>query len=400
MDVPGVARVYAMCLMDSKRQLFRQAALEKMASLDHLDETMEVTSPAGWVALLTLGAMLAAAILWSFYGQIPISVHGNGILIRGEAVAEVTAEAAGRIASLSKRPGDRVEVGEVVALIHQPELELRIENAREQLETLRRQSRELEADGERLVAQRLRQRTELEKKQEIQKRLVEAEVAAPATLLDIEAEIGRFDQALEQARHAERVRRAESSNRIDALRQQLGELQRELEARREVRSPYRGRVLELMAHPGILIAPGTRLLTLEEDEPINAVIYLPAAEGKKVHKGMPVRVSPATVKAEEYGQISGEVDRVSEYPVTPEGMNRVLSNEKLVQTLTAGGPRIEVVVSLHEDPETVSRFAWTSSAGPPLEVTAGTPCSASVLLDHRLPISYVLPIFKKALGRG
>ena len=57
---------------------------------------------------------------------------------------------------------------------------------------------------------------------------------------------------------------------------------------------------------------------------------------------MEVRVSPTTVKAEEYGFMIGKVTKVSEYPVTPEGLMRVLRNDSLAQTLASAGAPIEV----------------------------------------------------------
>jgi HlyD family secretion protein len=80
-------------------------------------------------------------------------------------------------------------------------------------------------------------------------------------------------------------------------------------------------------------------------------------------------------------------------------MVRVLRNDQLVQGLTGkGGPLLEVVVDLEEDPTTPSGFAWSSSQGPPTEVYTGTIADAQVIVERRKPISYVLPIFKDVTG--
>ena len=47
--------------MDAQR-LFRKAALEKLSSPERLDVMMKVTSPAAWLALAALGAILLVAI--------------------------------------------------------------------------------------------------------------------------------------------------------------------------------------------------------------------------------------------------------------------------------------------------------------------------------------------------
>jgi HlyD family secretion protein len=46
----------------SQNPLFRKAAIDKLSSPERLDVLMEVTSPAGWVALWTLGGVLVARV--------------------------------------------------------------------------------------------------------------------------------------------------------------------------------------------------------------------------------------------------------------------------------------------------------------------------------------------------
>lgn len=150
---------------------------------------------------------------------------------------------------------------------------------------------------------------------------------------------------------------------------------------------------------GDLVGAGSRLVTLEsEDAPITAMVYIPAAEGKKVRPGMEVYVSPTTVRAEEYGFMLGRVETASDYPVTPEGLRRVLRNQKLIAELTGESAPIEIRVTLIEDPETPSGFKWSSSEGPPMKVFSGTICSANVTVETKKPISYVLPLVRKTVG--
>src|SRR5205085_9288830 len=69
----------------------------------------------------------------------------------------------------------------------------------------------------------------------------------------------------------------------------------------EITSPYNGPILEVVASLGSVVPAGQRLMTLESlDAPLESVIYVNAGEGKKIRPGMEVRISPSTVKAEEY----------------------------------------------------------------------------------------------------
>ena len=64
--------------------LFRKAALDKVSSPDELDLLMRVTSPFGWLALLTMIAIVAVVGVWAFIGSIADLVRRR-TLFRGEA---------------------------------------------------------------------------------------------------------------------------------------------------------------------------------------------------------------------------------------------------------------------------------------------------------------------------
>ncbi len=381
--------------MDLQKRLFRKAALDKMASPERLDEMMEVTSPAGWLALVALGVALAGAVVWSVFGSIAIKVHGSGILIRGEAVRAVTAGSNGRLEEILIRSGDVVEQGDVVARVGRSDLVQELDQARAERRRLMVQDEEQTASDGSILAQLASQRRELKARVEDQEELIRKGAVTRGKLLSTKSQLAQIEQSIAQHKAAQTNRR----NRIAEVQDEIETLESRLASSSELRTPYSGRVLELGVNEGEMVAPGTRLLTLEALEgPIDAVVYIPAADGKKVEEGMEIRVSPSTVKAEEYGYIIGNVRRASVYPVTPEGMKRVLSNLKLADSLTGEGAKIEVTAFLIEDPATESGFRWSSSKGPPSEVYTGTLCTASVIVETKRPISYVLPILKKAVG--
>ncbi len=101
-----------------------------------------------------------------------------------------------------------------------------------------------------------------------------------------------------------------------------------------------------------------------------AVLFVPASAGKRVQPGMRVRISPSTVKREEYGSMLGKVAWAAEFPSTQRGMIRLLGNEALVQKLMEEGPPIQVNVALERDPRTPTGYRWSSSTGPNLRSAA------------------------------
>ena len=61
---------------------------------------------------------------------------------------------------------------------------------------------------------------------------------------------------------------------------------------------------------------------------------------------MEARISPSSVKPEEFGFIKGRVSYVSDFPDTPAALMRNFENEVLVRALTNGGPVTELHVEM------------------------------------------------------
>lgn len=60
--------------------MFRKEALDRLSSLEELDELMRVTTPRSWLALLALGSLLVVALIWGLFTTIPTSIAGRGSL--------------------------------------------------------------------------------------------------------------------------------------------------------------------------------------------------------------------------------------------------------------------------------------------------------------------------------
>jgi multidrug resistance efflux pump len=99
------------------RQIFRQEALDRLASPDRLDQLMPLTSPQGWIVLAGVGVLLLLALLWALMGSIAITVTGEGCLTRAGGVHSVTSPAFGTIAALPVVAGDEVKKGQLLARV-------------------------------------------------------------------------------------------------------------------------------------------------------------------------------------------------------------------------------------------------------------------------------------------
>lgn len=74
-------------------------------------------TPKGWLALLALGALIAAGVVWGFLGQIPETVTGKGYLLRSGGVQTVKSLIAGQIVEVHFDVGETVQENQVIARV-------------------------------------------------------------------------------------------------------------------------------------------------------------------------------------------------------------------------------------------------------------------------------------------
>lgn len=414
-----------------KREIFRSVALERLSSPEQLDQLMAVTTPRGWLLLVGVGALLATALVWGVLGSVPERIAGQGILTRSGGVLEVEAAADGKVTDVSVRVGDHVSQGQVIARIDRPDLVLRIQQARALVLELRGQHQQqqqfgatdVRLQGAALAQQREQLRAAIDAGKSSLAALNESVASdeeafgqglitrrellatmeerdqAEARVRQSESELVRLDAEWGQVRNQADKAGQESASALTEAERELKRLENELRTTGEVTSPYTGLVLEVMAEQGTMVTRGQPMLTVSLDgkavKGLEAIIYIPSVHGKKIKPGMDVQIAPNTVKKEEFGYLMGKVTYVSDFPVTPQGMARVLKNEHLVTALSGNDAPYQIHVDLLPDGDNVSTYRWTSSEGPPLRIQSGTMASAGVVVDRRKPILMVIPQLRR-----
>jgi len=417
--------------------LFRKVALERLSSPEQLDLLMPVTGPLAWLALLSGLILLSAAGYWGFKGQIDTRVEGQGILLKQESIHDVVTLASGRVEQLFIKVDDEVKEGQLIAVLSQPDLELQIREAENQLRLLETDLRLTQSYGSKTEQVRLRyiseqrksyeeaikadqQRLEFTQKQlQDRKKLFQEGLM---TTLQVQQVADEQERILQQIRDhqaqfanlsAQEVDLASQKekettsveSRISQEKERLRALKATRELQTQVISSTSGKVLELYASVGKVVQVGEPLLTAEvsvqDSDRLTAVLYFPPRDGKRVHTGMEAQISPSVAKPEEYGSLLGTVNQVSAFPASSRGMMRILQNSDLVTKLSSGGAPIMVYASLLTDTDTVSGYKWSSGAGPPLQIGSGTICSVGVVVDRQRPIDLVVPYLRKTLlGEG
>jgi HlyD family secretion protein len=414
-----------------ERSIFRKAALERLSSPEQLDYLMSITSPAAWLALSALAIILFLIVLWGFLGRIPDSVSGRGILIRGGAVYDVAAANDGFITQVLVKPGDQVTSGQVVATMSQAELDLKIKTQEAQLKVLQAQdadmsAREEKSDSAAIADYQKEEKAlvEAEKSYRVQIQANQTEYDNQQALLQkgltTQASVNKArdnlyavqlqlsdTQVKESQIRTEQIKltretqtqKNDRTKEINKTKLQLQEYIEQREAGVKVICRYSGRVIEKLVERGSPVSSKDRVITVEaENTPMQAVIYVPAGEGKKVLPDQEIQISPSTVKAEEYGFILGKVTSVSYFPSTPDGMKVVLRNEELVKEVSSKGAPIEVTADLYQDSSTKSGYKWSSSQGPPTGIFSGTLANAQIVVQRKPPVEFVIPKIKEIMG--
>ena len=411
--------------------IFRKVALERLSSPEQLDQLLRVTEPRGWLALGGLGAVIVASLGWAVFGSIPTEARGEGILLRRGGVSSLVAAEAGQVEELLVGVGDVIATGQVVARIRQEELLRQIQDSRDKLTDVRAEYRDLlrYAGEQRRLRERdlAQQRANLERsiralerevelareRVAVEQQLLADGLITKQTLLASEQRLNAAQDRLASARlerNGLELKRLEAEQEVDQqaatreaairdLELELRERQARLGETARVIAPRAGRVLELLVDRGDVVSPGTPLLNLEVvSEELMAALFVPAESGKRVRPGMRVRVSPSTVKREEYGSMLGKVVWASDFPSTVRGMTRLLGNDALVQRLMEQGPLTQVNIALERDPETPTGYRWSSSIGPAVDISSGTLTSGDVVVREERPIRLLLPTLREKLG--
>lgn len=416
-----------------QQNLFREKALEKAASPERLDQDIQVIKSHNWLPLAALGSLVVAGVTWSIVGRIPITATGQGVLVYPSTVTDFQASSSGQLLETKVKAGDSVKKGDVLAKIDQAELQKQLQQERNKLADLEAQDQAASSlQGQRSVMERgalEQQRLNLQQqlqsaalmvptlKSRLERRrwlkaeggvsedtVLEAQQAyqdSATKVPTLKTQLQQIDVQIKSQTEQNYTTSVGRQNQIKNLKREIAQLELQLQKHSQVISQYSGKVLEIAATPGQALNPGIRIGTIAAQDSTSKLVgvsFFPDSDGKKLQLGMRVELTPATVKRERFGGIVGTVTNVSAFPVTKEGVNRLVGNPEVTQALMAKGPQIQVTADLQPDFSTFSRFKWSSSQGPQLKVSAGTSTTVRVTVEERAPITFVLPILRSWSG--
>lgn len=410
----------------ARTSVFRRYALQRLQDPEQLDSAVRLTSPKGWLALAVIGGIIVCVVIWAVVGRVPFRSQGFGVLLpEHSALYDVVANGSGSLGDLPFQVGDHVTAGQLIAVIELPDQEIQIAGAQRTLDALQEQYDIFTAENEADIAERrdstagqveaLRQKIAADRQRlDFLSNLLDDQEADLAlgyiTREDVEDTLTQLHEArqnivdnenqiltlqIEQVEFENQQRSSMLQLRQQIVDQQntLAELDVETETSRNVLSPVDGTVVGIAAKPGAFVNPGDEIVEIEEaGGDLRMIAYFSIQQGKKLAPGMEAEVSPTSIERDIYGTISGKVVSVGEFPETAASLQNTLANQTLVDEMMEDGAPIQVIVELAKDTNTVSGFAWSSSAGPPVKLSPSATASVAVTVVNVSPISLLLPI--------
>ena len=403
---------------------------EHVSSPEQLDQAITVINHHGWISLVALGVLLVAAIIWGIFGRIPEKVNGSGLLINSSELMSVTYNYGGTIRNVFLSNGQDVHKGQVIARIEREDLLENIQIATQRLSNLQQTydtttpliNRQADMTDDMLAKSESDFRSQIEnvsrqietakRKEKNMKELFDDGLITEMEYLEAHKEVLSMEMQKQSAEQqllnagVNRVRTStESKQEKMNLQHQIAEAKKQLEIERKnyqiatkIVSPVSGKIYEISVARGSYVPPGSTVAIVEpissDGGTLQAVMYFPVKDGKRIKRGMNIAVIPSTIKQEEYGYIQGIVTSVSDFPVSPQYIQTVMQNPALAQGFAADPP-IEVKISMVTDPTTETGFHWSSSRGPNDTLTPGIPTTGFVIVRSQRPIEMIVPLVKK-----
>ena len=419
--------------MDGEDHIFRERAVDSASSPESINRVAPIVSARLWVLLAGAGAVVATFTAWGFFGSIPLTVRGTGILIEGSMVVAAEAPADGRIGDLLAKPGDRVEQGQVLAVVANPLLEAQRTDAQNAAARLREQDANITAaedvasaaftasmnvrDSEcrRRIDRAAAIALDFSKAVEVKRDLVRQGLLAESELLTIANATLEIERSLSEARsellriqadrteasirrQQDRQRRENGISDADAL---VGQLAARMSAERNVIAPRPGKLVQLTRSPGDVVHKGNTVAIISDagDGRLRCYAFFPLTEGKRVQKDMHAHVEPSIADRERFGVISSVVRDVEPVVGTRDSFLRIMNSPEVAQDIERRyGGTVSAVIDLEVDAASPTGLRWTGGVGYPKQLTPGTLCDVDVVTEDVAPISLLVPWLKQAFG--
>lgn len=382
-----------------------------------------------WVGFFILFFGIGGLFAWSIWGTVSISIEGKGVILNQNGLFTIQTPLKGIVKTLFVKAGDEIDKGTLVAEIYDAQKNQELKAAKFQVEALTKEVNRLEhqiqveteasrkalnlelASLEYTIKLLREQFTFTEQEYKKKQKLYQEQLIVLGIVRDAERQIHDIQIAIAekekeisevQAKLVQSYRTEELKNKqLELLKAQQEELviQTTLE-KDKIRSPNKGKILEILVNEGESVKEEQPLINAALDSPkekLRLYAYFPGEFGKYIHFGSTIKMFPSTVNKKEFGALLGRVEQVSAYPISEQAILSEIHNANLAHYLTKQEPATQVIAFLREDAHDPSGYAWTSHRGPAVPLSVGSVGSVEVTIETIHPIYYLFPskAFKK-----
>lgn len=308
--------------------IFREKVAKKVSTPDEMDILARITTPIGWITMLTVFVLFSALFIWSFLGQIPITLNGNGILLYSGGMVQVPSPITGVIQYVNVKDGEDVRSGDTIAEVYSNDTELVISKLKNDLKIA-------QSTGE-----YLKLKSDLDSA--LNKITTSEQIKSPNN----GSVIAVYKNANEAVREGEPVALMTTGTKTDNL------------------------------HAAVYVV-GATAKRLKEGMMVRMELGNVRSDKYGYLVGKIDKVSAYPVNTQSINKKIGNDSLAAWLIGSGTGMNGMAQ------------PTFYIQVSLFSDAVSKSGYVWTTSGGGPEKLTAGTPLTAFCVVEKKRPIELV-----------
>jgi len=403
---------------------FRSDSLDNLVSTDDLDQASSLIRFRSFLFLFVFVILIGIGVVCAIFVKVPIKVSGPAVLWSDVGVLQIAAKDPGSVTSIKVKVGDRVQVGQVIALLDQSRVQDQLSSAEHKLKVLQTYI----GDIENLQARDKEKRKEFQ--QSIEEIQQSSDLLNKARLKRLQLRKNElrklhedgfilFDQYNTFVNQIEDTESAIINDQRDVVRELKEEnnkltsdhrelLQKKLEADQlssevtllqsqladqgELTSRINGRVVEITSSVGDFLSPGSPVVLVQPDskeEEMTFVVFISSEQVKPVHEGMRTELELSAFPPTKFGKLVAEVKSVSPMPLSSSVLMKELRNDQFVERITQAGSPFMVKVDILRNPD--GSLLWSSASSTERKLQVGMVGEGSVITRYERLVWLMLP---------
>jgi NHLM bacteriocin system secretion protein len=399
------------------------------------DKPLALVTYRHWFFLAIIGLITFLILLWLIFGKVGIVANGEGIILPDtQGVFAISSKGAGIVESVSIGQGQPINKGQVLAILDQSEARVAIDAHKALIQVTQWHYKKIKALSDtqvslasKLHTEKTRLLADYEKSYRLytqyfenlmknEQRLMKLGYISAFELEKIKHETSNLSLKLKEffsnqtqsdinkyaAILAIEKSLADLKENIENQKAQLSIAERQYQEHKFIKSPESGVILSVNIAPGQYITSGQKGFTVTKGN-LSAnhfiAFFNPLTYSRLIKPGMIAYVIPSFLSEYQYGSISATIETIDRFPQSIESINAIVSNEALTQFVSNDNkPMLMANVKLMTDPQDASKYVWNAhgrGSPPPYAIPVGTLCHIKVLIEHRSPMSFILPVLRR-----